>query len=310
MIDFNHRKGSVYLSGGIQHASPDDPRGAGWREKMNHELEIRGFVAIDIAELGNRYIQRYGDNIFNNKLPGIKSEPIHTARLRSQIIDSDIKLVVEDSDAVLVYWDEAAQRGAGTISEAQTAYSNGIPVFVVSAWEDWENKIPAWLQGLATKIFADFESLLRWMGELPDNILLDGGRGNEEHFLCSLTGNVAKRTPLHHAHDIGVGYGAVAYNAMESVRTMEKNRYEFFSELMVKEHGNREASFDKLSEGICNDVEQAYGWLCNLKMAFVDAGVDSDAADEGAERFMRIAFGSKLTFKEYDRLQRLMDDTN
>ena len=45
--------------------------------------------------------------------------------------------------------------------------------------------------------------------------------------------------------------------------------------------------FDALAHRIRSDEGYAWGWHCNIAMASVDEGMDRDAANRAAARFMR-----------------------
>jgi hypothetical protein len=48
---------------------------------------------------------------------------------------------------------------------------------------------------------------------------------------------------------------------------------------------------DTLSSALRADSDFAHTWKANIAMCFIDAGGDKAFAEEGAERFMSIAFG-------------------
>ena len=50
-----------------------------------------------------------------------------------------------------------------------------------------------------------------------------------------------------------------------------------------------------LSSAIRDDAGYAWGWHCNIAMAFVDEGATYDQANKAAARFMSLCFGADTT---------------
>lgn len=50
-------------------------------------------------------------------------------------------------------------------------------------------------------------------------------------------------------------------------------------------------AIEALSDSFKNDSSFAWTWHCNLAMSFYDAGGDHETANDGAARFMKLAFG-------------------
>lgn len=50
-----------------------------------------------------------------------------------------------------------------------------------------------------------------------------------------------------------------------------------------------------LSSAIRDDAGYAWGWHCNIAMAFVDEGATHDQANKAAARFMSLCFGADTT---------------
>jgi len=63
-------------------------------------------------------------------------------------------------------------------------------------------------------------------------------------------------------------------------------------------------AMDVIEQELISDPDYAHTWLCNISVAMQDAGCPRDIANDGAERFMFVAFGSRLTFSEYDNIQK------
>jgi hypothetical protein len=54
-------------------------------------------------------------------------------------------------------------------------------------------------------------------------------------------------------------------------------------------------SIDSLSKNMKYDEAYAMSWLDNISMSMQDAGCGRDVANEGASRFMKLAFNIDIT---------------
>ena len=313
-IDIDHKLGTVYLSGGMEHANADDPLGGKWRRMVSSRLESLGFVPLDITEIGLQYNARHGDVYSDLTMDTTRDQMNRKAIIRTHFVDADLKLLSEDTDAIILYWDEAARRGAGTVSEAQFAYNNDIPIFIVSAWENWETEVPGWLFALSTKVFTNFDDCIEYMGFLPRGILSRDeydNRGTDSHYLCSLTGEVFEKQSHHFISKVSPLYSKEAVTTVRKSHEDHKVRYEFMREYLVKQYGNNDAAYERLAKSINTDVDYAHSWLCNLSVCLQDNGnVDKAAADKAASNFLKIAFGSELTMEKYDQICKNGKKTN
>lgn len=73
------------------------------------------------------------------------------------LIDMDSREIAEKTDYVVCYWDESAQRGAGTKGEVTMARFTRKPVYMVTAME--LQGIPGWVLGCTTRVFGSFDEL-------------------------------------------------------------------------------------------------------------------------------------------------------
>lgn len=229
-----YRRGNIYLSGGMEYA---DGLGAGWRANTSRVLKSLGYFPIDIAELDIAYQKNHGDIMGDIRFQTTRSEVQRKANIRFHFIETDCRLIADDSDALIVLYDESARRGAGTISECQVAYDLGLPIFVVSAWEDWKNEVPSWLHALSTKVFTDFEDLYEYLERLPEGILIRDQYGNYssgDYYLCSLTGEPFKKSSQHFVSKIDPLYSKEAVEVVRHTHEEMKNRYDFFVEYFVE----------------------------------------------------------------------------
>lgn len=148
-----------YLSGGMEYKKM---LGAKWRDWLTQQLEELRHDAINPVKLENAEDTEARENGFPLQT--------HLSTLKSEGKLNDVRKIVRDSlfrkdmwaiqlaDAIIVLYDEAAQKGAGTLSEAWEAFREGVPVYLVTEFpiED----VPTWLIGETTQIFADFDELL------------------------------------------------------------------------------------------------------------------------------------------------------
>ena len=142
----------AYLSGPIENAEND---GANWRESITHWLkdEIKHDVFNPV--LATRKII---SNLTNTQFREIKdTNPTKYKNLIRQIIDIDIKAVVEETDYLIVDWNKSVFRGGGTHGEITLAYYLKKPIYLV-------NHVPlddlsSWISSCATEVFDSFDDM-------------------------------------------------------------------------------------------------------------------------------------------------------
>ncbi|MEW6512212.1 MAG: hypothetical protein AB1428_14775 [Bacteroidota bacterium] len=143
----------VYLSGGMEYAADE---GRDWRRGLQSwlESELHCSVFNPNAE-SDRFLQR--------AYPGVDMRALKFSDIGAfteivrQLVDLDCREIAERTDFVVCYWDEAAQRGAGTKGELTMARHSGKPAYLVTAMpvED----IPGWVLGCTSRIFDSFDDL-------------------------------------------------------------------------------------------------------------------------------------------------------
>ena len=142
----------AYLSGPIENAEND---GANWRESITPWLkdEIKHDVFNPV--LATRKII---SNLSNTQFREMKdTNPKKYKNLIRQIIDIDIKAVVEETDYLIVDWNKSVFRGGGTHGEITLAYYLKKPIYLV-------NHVPlddlsSWISSCATEVFESFDDM-------------------------------------------------------------------------------------------------------------------------------------------------------
>lgn len=228
-----YTRGNIYLSGGMQFAQN---QGANWRKDCAKKLKDLEYFPIDIVELDKEYANKFGSVFYNYNDVITEEENIEfKSNFRKHYHEADCNLVKNDSDALIVLWDEAAQLGAGTHSEIHAAFENDIPVFLVTDFP--RSKISGWLVSETTKIFTNFTDLYEYLEKLPFGILcrdIYGNHSSGKNYLCFLCGEsfiknkhqfVSKVTPLYCN-----GCVDVVTETNDAV-----NRYNFFRNYYLKE---------------------------------------------------------------------------
>ena len=231
-------RGNIYLSGGIQKSKD---YGEGWRLSISIELKSLGYFPLDIRALDAAYAEEHGKlyTEFN-----IEDELLRKANIRKHFVYADLELIKNDTDAVILYYDESVRLGAGTISEAQVSYLYDIPVFIVSAWEDWRNEVPGWLCAVSTKVFTSFTDCMVYMAGLPDGILKRDIYGNHhgagDYYLCSLSGEVFKKDKHHFVSKVSPLYSSESVRIVKEIHEDKKDRYRFILEYLEEEARSEE----------------------------------------------------------------------
>ena len=73
------------------------------------------------------------------------------------VVDLDSKEIAVRSDYVICYWDESAQKGAGTKGEITIAKYFRKPVYLITTMK--LEDIPGWVLGCASQFFRSFDEL-------------------------------------------------------------------------------------------------------------------------------------------------------
>ncbi len=232
MSTSKYPNGSIYLSGGMQFA---ENLGSGWRQVEGHRLIELGFYPIDISALDIHYTNMHGDlyrNVSDEELAKRKSQ------IRRHFIETDINLIRNESDAVIVYYDESVRLGAGTFSEVHDAYYHKkIPVFLVNGYPTLDD-IPGWLQAEATKIFSNFDELNKYLETLPPGILkrdLYGNTRSDQYYLCSLCGAVEEKHGSHFVSKVEPLYCKSCVEIVKHTYEELADRYAVFRDIIARD---------------------------------------------------------------------------
>lgn len=148
-----------YLSGGMEYKNN---LGSKWRDWITVQLQEIHHDAIDPVKLES---------------PGENGPPLQTQLTELKLTGrlDDVRAIVRESlfrkdmfgiqlsDAIVVYYDESVQKGAGTLSEAWESFREGRPVYLVTDFP--MEKIPTWLIGETTAIFPNFEEFLTYVAD-------------------------------------------------------------------------------------------------------------------------------------------------
>lgn len=230
----NLDRGNIYLSGGMQFAKN---LGAAWRVETSKKLKEMKYFPLDITELDVAYNEKFGKPV----LPQKDEEPLsYKANMRKHFIDTDLKLIRDNSDALIVYYDESARRGAGTVSEAQYAFNLNIPIFLVTdhkTQQDFYNDVSGWLFALCTKNFLSFDDLYDYLDKLPYGIIkkdIYGNHGVDNSYLCSLSGDVFKKRKSKFVSQVYPLYSQQSVSVVHDVYENHKDRYQFFMEYLTE----------------------------------------------------------------------------
>lgn len=225
----NFPNGNIYLSGGMQFTP--DGLGADWRRMVSLRIKELGMFPLDIAELDLAYRDAHGHLYrFANDEELLQRK----SNIRKHFIDTDIALIRNDTDAVIILYDESVRLGAGTTSEVHDSFMLDIPVFLMNTYGKL-SEVPGWMQAETTKIFTDWEEMYSYLGQLPPGILkrdVYGNRRSGNHYLCSLCGTHEEKHKAHFVSKISPLYCKSCVELVKTTYEQHKDRYAFFMEYL------------------------------------------------------------------------------
>jgi len=143
----------VYLSGGMEYAKNE---GINWRSEM--DIWIRKNLHHQVFN-PNIESEKYLAKLLPNKdFRSLKSTDIKAyTKIVKKFVILDSKEIATRSDYIICYWDQSAQRGAGTKGELTIARYFNKPVYMVTSMP--KEDIPGWVLGCITEFFSSFEQL-------------------------------------------------------------------------------------------------------------------------------------------------------
>lgn len=150
-------KFTAYLSGGMEFA---ENYGADWRTEMSNWLSNKlDHAAFNPVEASDKFLsEKYPNTDF--RLTKSNDLSLHR-EIAKEIVKLDCQEIILRSNYVICYYDESAQRGAGTKGELTIATIFGKPVYFVIGMD--LEKIPSWVLGCADEIFNDFTALKNFL---------------------------------------------------------------------------------------------------------------------------------------------------
>lgn len=149
----------AYLSGGMEFAKGE---GADWRFEMEDWLRknLKHGVFNPNRESEKFLSKRFPSGNFRK----LKYDNLERfTEVVRELIDLDSREIAHRSDYVVCYWDESAQKGAGTKGEITIARFLEKPVYLVTQTK--LEDVPGWVLGCTTKIFGSFDELKVFMLE-------------------------------------------------------------------------------------------------------------------------------------------------
>lgn len=177
---------TIYLSGGMENAVA---LGSSWRLSTSTILASLGYTALNITALDNAFSEQFGCPLAMADTDELSVKAV----MRKQYIEDDLRLIRNDSDAVLIYYDESVRRGAGSHSEVHHAFENNIPVFLVTSYDTIIGNVPKWMIAMCTATFTSFDEFYSYISNLPNGILKKDrydNHGLNGKYLCSMCGDV------------------------------------------------------------------------------------------------------------------------
>lgn len=236
MLLNTNNNGVIYLSGGMEKTSSDDPLGAKWRIVVSERLKKMNFIPLDITAMDKAYTKEHGD-LFYSFGSSVENLVQMKSNVRKHFVHADLRLIVNNSDALILLYDESVRRGAGTISESQVAFNHDVPIFIVNKFGTLA-ELPGWLTALSTKIFSSFDELYDYLSSLPEGILhrdLYGNKRSGNHYLCSLCGDPFEKNKTHFVSKVSPLYCNTCVDVVKYTIEEKKCRYEFFIEHLTNQ---------------------------------------------------------------------------
>jgi hypothetical protein len=149
----------AYLSGPIENAYND---GANWRNDITEWLENKLHHKVFNPVIKTKSIIEH-HNASDFRLMK-KTNPNEYKKIIRKIIKVDLDAVVNNSDYLIVNWDESVYKGGGTHGEVTMAYWFRKPIFLVNRLPI--DDISSWIFSCSEHIFDNFDDLKTKLEEL------------------------------------------------------------------------------------------------------------------------------------------------
>lgn len=147
-----------YLSGGMEYKKG---LGKNWRENITKRLEEVGHAVFDpvSTEMSDQEAMSYN-------WPTAKLDhdlTVFKDMVRRKMFQKDI-WGIQISDAIILLYDESAQKGGGTLAEAWEGFREGKPVYVITHFP--REQVPGWLIGESTKLFKSPKEVVAYVSNV------------------------------------------------------------------------------------------------------------------------------------------------
>jgi hypothetical protein len=143
----------TYLSGGMEYTADE---GHSWRAMMHEWLEkTLSHSVFNPNEESDKFFALHYPSVNIRQLK--QQDILRYVAIIEQLVRLDIEEIAQRSDYVICYWDEGAQRGAGTKGEITIAKFFSKPVYLITQIPLEE--IPGWVLACSTQIFPGFDEL-------------------------------------------------------------------------------------------------------------------------------------------------------
>ncbi len=155
-----------YLSGGMEYKKD---LGMTWREWLTEKLEEHDHKPVDPVKLES---PDESGNPIQRRLTQLKLEGNLTEvrkLVRNNLFPKDM-YGIQLADAMVVFYDESAQRGAGTLAEAWECFREGKPMYIITEFP--LEKVPTWLIGESSELFHNFPDFLEYVAD-ENNLIMD-----------------------------------------------------------------------------------------------------------------------------------------
>jgi nucleoside 2-deoxyribosyltransferase len=153
----------IYLCGAIEYSSD---HGKAWRAEVKQFLNELGHDVYDPALDEKKDLTEQETREFRGWK---KTDLPRFQQTVRKIIQYDLDWIEERSDALVVYWDELAAKGAGTQGELTVAYRRGVPIYLVTKLP--VEQLSGWILGCASHVFAGFGELQEYLARKRDREL-------------------------------------------------------------------------------------------------------------------------------------------